>query len=262
MAPSARDNYLTTETMTATPQKLQLLLIEAALCSARRAGRQWRDQQDQQALESLIHAQAVISELLRGVEQQSHSELTDRVAADLRLHLPPAGGGRLPAGQGAACRCHSPAGNRAPDLASGYVEQRVVPQRVDQADDVPAPTPGRRPRRPPRTTWSRFRRAACRSRREPPRRGPPATAPSDRPAAAGSPYLHLRKVLNAALRRQPYPSRPTEPTPSKASVEGSGVGVGVYVIRHGAGEGRIGDLAGVGVSTGVGELRFREGGGG
>ena len=38
MTPSARENYLSTETLTAAPQKLQLLLVEAAIRSARRGG--------------------------------------------------------------------------------------------------------------------------------------------------------------------------------------------------------------------------------
>ena len=81
MPVSARENYLANDVSTATPQKLHLLLIEAALRSAQRAGQQWRGRQDEQALQSLLHAQAVVSELLRGVDASSKSALTDRVVA-------------------------------------------------------------------------------------------------------------------------------------------------------------------------------------
>ena len=59
MPDSARESYLTTEVLTATPQKTQLLLIEAALRSSQRAGQQWAAKQDEAALQSLLHAQAV-----------------------------------------------------------------------------------------------------------------------------------------------------------------------------------------------------------
>ncbi len=226
MAPSARENYLTTETMTATPQKLQLLLIEAALRSARRADRQWRDQQDEQALESVIHAQAVMGELLRGVDQQSRSELTDRVAAVYAFifrRLAEAGYRQDRAMLADAIRLLEI--ERETWQAGMSTDGDAATRRSSRRRSLADPSPHVGPHGQPGVVF--VGRPVARGVSH---RGADLLrlAPSDRPAAAGSPYLHLRKVLNAALRRQPYPSRPTEPTPSKASVEGSGVGVGVY----------------------------------
>ena len=146
MAPSARESYLTAETMTATPQKLQLLLIEAALRSARRADRQWRDQQDEQALESLIHAQAVMGELLRGVDQQLRSELTDRVAAVYAFIFRRLAEAGYREDENTAGRRHSPAGNRARDVAAGMPgDDGRAPARPRQQHSLPARIADRRP---------------------------------------------------------------------------------------------------------------------
>lgn len=81
MESSARESYLVTEVMTATPQKLQLMLIEAALRSAERARQKWQTQDDEQACEALIHAQQIISELLAGLDREVDSGLVKRVAS-------------------------------------------------------------------------------------------------------------------------------------------------------------------------------------
>ncbi len=139
MAPSPRESYLTTETMTATPQKLQLLLIEAALRSARRAGQQWRSGQNQPALESVIHAQDVVCELLRGVKQQLKSELTDRVAAVYAFifrRLAEAGFRREESLLADAVRLLEIERQTWQRLC----QQTPTPQRVDQGGVVPAPS--------------------------------------------------------------------------------------------------------------------------
>jgi len=46
MDASAHESYLVTEVMTATPQKLQLMLIDAAIRSAEKARRLWHEQED------------------------------------------------------------------------------------------------------------------------------------------------------------------------------------------------------------------------
>ena len=81
MPPSPRESYQAAEITTAPPQKLQLLLIEAALRSSQRAGQQYRDERPEKALQSLLHAEAVVAELLRGVDQESPGELSRRAAA-------------------------------------------------------------------------------------------------------------------------------------------------------------------------------------
>ncbi len=81
MQSSARDNYLVTEVMTATPQKLQLMLIEAAIRSAERARQHWQANEEEQACESLVRAQQVMSEMLGGLNREVDSELVKKVAA-------------------------------------------------------------------------------------------------------------------------------------------------------------------------------------
>lgn len=81
MQSSARENYLVTDVMTATPQKLQLMLIEAAIRSAERAREKWQAGKDDQACEALIHAQQVVGELLAGLNHEVDSHLVKRVAS-------------------------------------------------------------------------------------------------------------------------------------------------------------------------------------
>ena len=81
MQPATRTSYLETEVMTASPQKLQLMLIEAAIRSIERARRHWRAQEDEQAAEALIRAQQIMTELLAGLNHDVKPELTRKVAA-------------------------------------------------------------------------------------------------------------------------------------------------------------------------------------
>ncbi len=81
MNQSARDNYLVTEVMTATPQKLQLMLIEAALRMAERGRSKWREGDDLQAAESLSRAQQIVGELLASLDRDSDLPMVRRVAA-------------------------------------------------------------------------------------------------------------------------------------------------------------------------------------
>jgi flagellar protein FliS len=81
MQSSAREQYLTTQVMTATPQKLQLMLIEAAIRSARHAQEQWQARQHEQACESLIHAQEIVGQLLAALDAEADANLVKRVAA-------------------------------------------------------------------------------------------------------------------------------------------------------------------------------------
>ncbi len=78
---SARENYLSTEVMTATPQKLQLMLIEAAIRSTQLGRQKLQEEKDDEAVEALIHAQQVVGELLAGLNQEVDSELVKKVAA-------------------------------------------------------------------------------------------------------------------------------------------------------------------------------------
>jgi flagellar secretion chaperone FliS len=81
MQSSAHENYLVTHVMTATPQKLQLMLIEAAIRSAERARQKWQSNDDEQACEALIRAQEIVSELLASLDRETSPELVKKVAA-------------------------------------------------------------------------------------------------------------------------------------------------------------------------------------
>jgi flagellar protein FliS len=64
MQPSARDTYLETQVMTASPQKLRLMLIEGAIRFVNQTQHLWEQQRDEEALESSIRAREIVSELM------------------------------------------------------------------------------------------------------------------------------------------------------------------------------------------------------
>ena len=77
---SARESYLSTEVMTAPPQKLQLMLIDAAIRHGRRAAECWKNNDDEQAGDSIIRCQEIVSSLLGGMNPEQDRELVRRVA--------------------------------------------------------------------------------------------------------------------------------------------------------------------------------------
>jgi flagellar protein FliS len=79
MDPS-ENKYLEAQIMTATPQKLRLMLIEGALRFARRTLELWEQSKPEEALESLIRCRSIVAELMSGI-QADQSDLTRRVAA-------------------------------------------------------------------------------------------------------------------------------------------------------------------------------------
>jgi flagellar protein FliS len=81
MPASARNHYLETEVLTATPQKLHLLLIEAAMRFAERARHHWRDGNREKAFESLILAQKAVAKMLNGLNLETPSPLVQEVAS-------------------------------------------------------------------------------------------------------------------------------------------------------------------------------------
>lgn len=74
-----RNSYLESQVLTATPQKLRLMLIEAALGAARQALNCWDENLDPQATLALIRCREIVSELLAAVKPDD-SELTRKVA--------------------------------------------------------------------------------------------------------------------------------------------------------------------------------------
>jgi flagellar secretion chaperone FliS len=81
MQSTARDHYLFTEVKTAAPQKLQLLLIEAALRLANRARQYWQQGRNDLAVGSLLHAQSMLSEMLASMDREAGGDLAKRVSA-------------------------------------------------------------------------------------------------------------------------------------------------------------------------------------
>jgi flagellar protein FliS len=75
-----RDAYLETQISTATPQRLRLMLIDAAIRIARQTGDLWHASRNEEALESLIRCRAIISELISGVKPEG-SELGRKVVS-------------------------------------------------------------------------------------------------------------------------------------------------------------------------------------
>jgi flagellar biosynthetic protein FliS len=83
--PAGDNKYLVTEVFTAPPQKLQLMLIEAAIRLIGRARRHWQAREMGQACQSLLHAQEIVEQLAAGMKRDVNPELVDRVAAIYRF---------------------------------------------------------------------------------------------------------------------------------------------------------------------------------
>ena len=80
MNTDAKDRYFNDQVMTAPPQKLHLMLLEAALRHARTAQRHWDEGNDPDASDSLIRSQEVIAELLTALKSEVAPELVSQVA--------------------------------------------------------------------------------------------------------------------------------------------------------------------------------------
>ena len=74
-------DYLETEVMTAAPQKLQLMLIEAAIRQTNAVREHWKTDNQERASEALIRAQQIITEMLCSLNPEKDKDLTSKVAA-------------------------------------------------------------------------------------------------------------------------------------------------------------------------------------
>jgi flagellar biosynthetic protein FliS len=81
MQQPTRDEYLTQEIRTASPQKLQLLMIDAAIRHAQRAKQFWAQLDDEQAGHAILRSQEIVAHLLAGLSIQSGLPLVRRIAA-------------------------------------------------------------------------------------------------------------------------------------------------------------------------------------
>jgi flagellar protein FliS len=81
MQPSVRNDYLTTEVMTATPQKLQLMMIDAALRLAGQARLGWQEGNDETAHDALVRCQQIVTEMICGLNPEKDADLVRKVAS-------------------------------------------------------------------------------------------------------------------------------------------------------------------------------------
>lgn len=80
MTHQARQHYLETQVLTATPEKLHLMLIDAAIRAAHRAAEHWRRQENEQACMALIRAQQTVTAMLKALNHEAAPELTSKMA--------------------------------------------------------------------------------------------------------------------------------------------------------------------------------------
>ena len=78
---TARKNYLQAEVQTATPQKLRLMLIEAAIKNIHRVKKAWEDEKYEAGFESLSLAQDIVAELLSSLDKESNPDLAGKIAS-------------------------------------------------------------------------------------------------------------------------------------------------------------------------------------
>jgi flagellar protein FliS len=81
MTPAAREEYLATEVLTAAPQKLQLMLIEAAIRFGRRAEMHWQSRQNEAAFNALIRCQEIVTQLISGLAENLESPLVRQISS-------------------------------------------------------------------------------------------------------------------------------------------------------------------------------------
>jgi flagellar secretion chaperone FliS len=79
------DAYLESQVLTATPQKLRLLLIGGAIRFAHAAAQLWKEERDAEALEAVIRCRAIVTELLTVVRRGEFEPAEDVIA--LYVHL-------------------------------------------------------------------------------------------------------------------------------------------------------------------------------
>jgi len=78
---TARHNYLQAEVHTATPQKLQLMLIEAAIKNIHRVKKAWDEERFEAGFDSLALAQDIVAEILSSVDKEGNPELAGKIAS-------------------------------------------------------------------------------------------------------------------------------------------------------------------------------------
>lgn len=78
---NARDEYLVNQVMTAPPQKLQLMLLDAALRFAQKAKDHWAAGEDADAGEAILRVQEIVTEIMAGIRPDGDKALASKVSA-------------------------------------------------------------------------------------------------------------------------------------------------------------------------------------
>ena len=85
MSASARDEYLAQQVLTAPPERLQLMLIEAAVSAAQRARTLWQSAWAEPVGLAILRCQKIVAQILGRLAVNSQDPLVGR--GDERLHL-------------------------------------------------------------------------------------------------------------------------------------------------------------------------------
>src|SRR6476661_296928 len=81
----AREKYLETQILTATPQRLRLMLIEGAIRQARAAQAAWNGGHSTKAIEAVGNCRSIISELSAGIRPEMTPEAKQLLAVYMFL---------------------------------------------------------------------------------------------------------------------------------------------------------------------------------
>lgn len=81
MLQQSRQNYLQAEVQTAAPQKLQLMLVEAAIKNVLRTKKAWEEEKFDAGFETLSRAQDIVAEILSCVDKKGNPELAGKIAS-------------------------------------------------------------------------------------------------------------------------------------------------------------------------------------
>jgi flagellar protein FliS len=78
---AAREEYLVTEVLTAPPQKLQLMLIEATLRFAAKAKAHWQAGENVDAGEAILRCQQIVTEIMAAIQPEADRRLAGKISA-------------------------------------------------------------------------------------------------------------------------------------------------------------------------------------
>jgi len=81
MTPQPREQYLATEVMTASPQRLHLMLIEGALRFLHKARQHWAAEENELARQAIVRARKIVADILAGFERDLDPGLVNQVAS-------------------------------------------------------------------------------------------------------------------------------------------------------------------------------------